>query len=228
MKKLSLTLALITTGFAASLPAQAESLSISGDVGVYSQYMWRGMQQTAGASSVQGSLGTDIGGGLSTNVWFASLAGPSTEFDFTIDYSGELSGFSYSVGAIHYAYLNAAAGNATEAYIGAGFGPIAATYYYAFSGSWKKNAYLDIALSESLGGFDLGADFGIYLPSNTVANPSSYPTTKSGLGHLDLSISKAVTMGDVSFTPSLMISTPQYSGKPKNANQFVAGMSFSY
>jgi len=236
LKKLGLTLAMMmSVGFAAAMPAQASDSAVSGDMGVYSQYMWRGMQQTQG-TSVQGDYGMDVGGGLSANVWFAAPLGNNnavqngnkTEFDFTVDYSGEAGGISYSMGAIAYTYLNAAAGNATEVYAGVGLGAVSATYYYAVQGSWKKDAYLDVAVAQSLGGFDLGADFGIYLPSTSTANPTGFPTTKNGLGHIDLSISKDVTVGDATMTPSLMISTPQYSGKPKNANQVVAGVNFSY
>jgi len=232
LKKLGLTLAMImSAGFAAAIPAQAGDSAVSGDIGVYSQYMWRGVQQDTGASSVQGDLGADIGGGLSANVWFASSTGAAaanlTEFDYTLDYSGEAGGISYSMGAIAYTYLNGASGNTTEVYAGVGFGPVSATYYYAVQGFWKKDAYLDVALSQSLGGFDLGADFGVYLPRKGKASPN-YLTTKNGLGHIDLSISKDVTVGDATMSPSLMISTPQYSGKPKNANQVVAGVNFSY
>jgi len=234
LKKLGLTLAMImSAGFAAAIPAQASDSAVAGDIGIYSQYMWRGMQASAG-TSVQGDYGIDISGGLSANVWFAAplgntvTGGNTTEFDYTLDYSGEAGGVSYSVGAIAYTYLNAAAGNATEVYAGVGVGPVSATYYYAIQGSWKKDAYLDVALSQSLGGFDLGADFGIYLPSTSAANPTAFPTSKNGLGHIDLSISKDVTVGDATMSPSLMISTPQYSGKPKNANQVVAGVNFSY
>ena len=235
LKKLGLTLAMImSVGFAA-IPAQAGDSVVAGDIGIYSQYMWRGMQQTQG-TSVQGDYGLDIGGGLSANVWFAAPLGNNnavqngnkTEFDYTVDYSGEAGGVSYSVGAIAYTYLNAAAGNATEVYAGVGFGSVSATYYYAVAGSWKKDAYLDVAVSQSLAGFDLGADFGVYLPSTSTANPTGFPTTKKGLGHIDLSVSKDVSVGDATMSPSLMVSFPQYSGKPKNANQVVAGVNFAY
>jgi len=213
--------------------ARAEGSAIGGDVGVFSQYMWRGMQQTA-TPSVQGDLGVDLGGGLSGSVWFASLnantaqGGQRTEFDFTLDYSGEAGGLSYSVGAIGYTYLNAASGNAAELYLGVGYGPASLTYYYAVAGSWKKDAYLDLGLSTSLAGFELGADFGFYLPSKSAANPTAFPTTKNGLGHVDLSVSKDVDIAGVTMTPSLLISIPTYTGKPKNANQFGAGLNFGY
>jgi len=212
--------------------AQAEG-GISGDIGIYSQYMWRGVQQTQNAS-VQGDLGADITDGLSANVWFAApggnnaAAGNVTEFDWTIDYSGEVGGLSYSLGYVYYSYLNNAAINTGEVYAGVGYGPVALTYYYATNsstGGWKKDAYVDVALSQSIAGFDLGADLGFYLGKNT----NAYPTTKKGLGHIDLSISKDVALNDgVTMTPSLMISAPAWKGHPKNANQIVAGVNFSY
>ena len=222
------TAALLAMGMMTSV-AQAEDVSVGGDIGVYTQYMWRGMQQTA-SSSVQGDLGVDSGMGLSANVWFASLAGPSTEFDFTVDYSGEVGDVGYSIGAIAYTYLNAAAGNANEVYLGLGYGPVSATYYYAVSGSWKKDAYLDVALGHSVGGFDLGANFGFYLPRSTDAqgNATAFPTTKNELGHVDLGISKDVELSGITFTPSFMVSFPTYTGKPKNATQFVGGLNAAF
>jgi len=226
---------LMTTGLAATT-AQAEDVSVGGDIGVYSQYMWRGMQASPSAS-VQGDLGVDAGNGLSANVWFAApmgnnaAGGNTTEFDFTVDYSGEVSGLSYSLGFIYYSYLNSASANTGEAYIGLGYGPLSVTYYNAVlanAGGWQKDAYVDVALGHSIGGFDVGANFGFYLPSTDIANPTAFPTTKKELGHVDLSLSKDVTIAEVTMTPSLMVSIPTYTGKPKNAHQVVAGVNFAY
>lgn len=201
--------------------------TISGDMGVYSQYMWRGMQQTA-SPSVQGDLNLDSGMGLSANVWFGSLAGPATEFDFTVDYSGEVSGLSYSIGAIAFTYLNSGASNATEVYAGIGYGPVSATYYYAVAGSWKKDAYIDLALGHSLGGFDFGANFGFYLPSSSASNPTAFPTTKNELGHVDVSVSKDIEVVETVMTPSFMVSFPTYSNAPSNNTQFVGGLNVAF
>ncbi|MBN4082482.1 hypothetical protein JYT13_01600 [Mariprofundus ferrooxydans] len=219
---------LMGLGFTAITPAQASDMEVSGDLGVYSQYMWRGIQQAAGASSVQGDLNLDTGTGLSANAWFASLNSNSTEFDFTIDYSGEVSGISYSAGVIAYTFLNQAALNANEVYIGLGYGPISASYYYAVSGSTNKNAYADVVLSHSIGGFDMSADFGFYLPSNTVADPTAFPTTKNELGHIDLAISKDLELEGITFTPSFMVSFPTYTGAPNNSTQFVGGLNAAF
>jgi uncharacterized protein (TIGR02001 family) len=226
-KLINYTSALLLAMGITATSVQAEDVSISGDLGVYSQYMWRGMQQTPSAS-VQGDLNVDSGMGLSANVWFASLAGPSTEFDFTVDYSGEVGDFGYSIGAIAYSYLNSGASNATEVYLGVGYGPVSATYYYTVAGSWKKDAYLDVGLGHSLMGYDLAANFGFYLPSTDVANPTAFPTTKSELGHVDVAISKDIEVGGLTFTPSFMVSFPTYTGKPTNSTQFVGGLNAAF
>lgn len=224
IKKLAAAIA-IATGMMSST-AVAEP-TISGDIGVFSQYMWRGLQQTPSAS-VQGDLGVDSGMGLSANVWFASLASNSTEFDFTVDYSGEFSDISYSIGAIAYTYLNSGASNATEVYVGLGYGPVSATYYYAVDGAWKKDAYVDVALGHSLAGFDLGANFGFYLPTTSVTQPTAFPTTKKELGHVDLSVSKDIEVMDTVMTPSFMVSLPTYTGAPNNSTQFVGGLNVAF
>jgi len=243
MKKtfLSMLMAgLMGLGFGA-VEAQAEDLAISGDIGVFSQYVWRGMAQGNSGASLQGDFGADIADGLSANVWFATPIGSGsnsvTEFDWTVDYSGEIEGFSYSLGYIFYSYLNGASGNTGEVYAGVGYGPVSATYYYATNsnkGGWKKNSYLDVGLSGSAGGFDLGADFGFYFGKAATANHiNEFPTTKKGLGHIDLSVSKEMKISDVAMTPSLMVSIPTWKNattnqRPKNSNLIVAGVNFSY
>ncbi|ATX79813.1 hypothetical protein Ga0123461_1399 [Mariprofundus aestuarium] len=227
---------LMTTGLAATT-AQAEDLPISGDIGIYSQYMWRGMQASSSAS-VQGDLGAETDFGLSANVWFAAPLGNApngnntTEFDFTVDYSTEIAGVGVSVGYIYYLYQNQTSWNTGELYAGLSYGPVSVTYYNAVNsnkGGWKKDAYVDVGLAQSYGGYDFGANFGFYLPSNDLNNPTAFPTTKNELGHVDLSLSKDMELGAaVTMTPSMMVSIPTYTGKPKGASQFVAGVNFAY
>jgi len=243
MKKMYLSMVmagLLGLGFGTT-QAQAEDLSVSGDIGIFSQYVWRGMAQGNSGASVQGDLGADVMDGLSANVWFATPIGSGansvTEFDWTLDYSGEVSGLSYSVGYIWYSYLNGASGNTGEVYAGVGYGPVSATYYYATNsnnGGWKKSSYLDVSLSGAVSGFDLGADFGFYFgKAATATSINEFPTTKKGLGHIDLSISKDVKISDVTMTPSLMVSIPTWKDnttnkRPNNSNLVVAGVNFSY
>ncbi|HXH73243.1 MAG TPA: TorF family putative porin, partial [Mariprofundaceae bacterium] len=52
-------------------PAQADDLSISGDLGAFSQYVWRGVPQNASKAAVQGDVSAALGG-LSGTVWFSN------------------------------------------------------------------------------------------------------------------------------------------------------------
>lgn len=239
LKNYAIALTLGTGLMGASAPTQAAD--VSGDLGIYSQYVWRGMAQGKAGTSVQGDYGTDLGGGLSGNVWFATPidAGQNsqTEFDWTLDYSGEMGDLGYSVGYIYYSYLNGAAANTGEIYAGLGYGPVSATYYYAVNsnnGGWKKGSYLSLGVGTDAAGFDLGATFGFYFgKANTATSVNVYPTTKKGLGHLDLSISKDITLNDITVTPSLTISKPMYKDAttnktPTNSNLAVAGINFAY
>jgi uncharacterized protein (TIGR02001 family) len=117
----------ITTMFmlvlaAGNMQAQAEEISISGDIGVASQYVWRGVVQK-GQPAVQGDLGVSYEG-LSVSAWFSnSYASPDPqtlgkeviEFDFTADYSGSVGDVGYSAGGIYYTYLYDSHSNFVEA-----------------------------------------------------------------------------------------------------------------
>ncbi|MDX8390934.1 MAG: hypothetical protein R8M38_10660 [Mariprofundaceae bacterium] len=224
-KSLGLTLAAMIGMAAFVMPSHAEGISVGGDVGIYSSYVWRGFSGTD-ATSIQGDLAVDGGNGFSANVWFAApLTGdseqPVTEFDYTIDYSGEAGDFSYSVGFIYYAYLNQSDWNTGEVYVSAGYGPVSITYYNAVVGDdngWDGDGYLNLAAGTSVSGFDLGASLGYYMPD----------VGDSELGHIDLSISKDVTIGDATMTPSLTVSIPLYDAAPDDTNQVVAGVNFAF
>jgi len=231
---------LVGMGLTTMAPA-AQAADVSGDLGIYSQYVWRGMAQGDAGTSVQGDYGVELGKALSANMWFASPIGAGansvTEFDWTLDYSGEIDKLSYSVGYIYYSYLNSAVSNTGEVYAGLGYGPVSATYYYAVNsdtGGWKKSSYLSLGVGADAAGFDLGATLGLYLGKADTANAiNEFPTTKKGLGHIDLSISKDMVIKDITITPSLTISMPTWKDavtnkRPSNSNLIVAGINFAY
>ncbi|MDQ7001198.1 MAG: TorF family putative porin [Ghiorsea sp.] len=89
--------------------AQAGSdMSVFADIGAQSQYIWRADPQGGGKASIQGDIGVQHESGLSANIWFgtgvngAAGTGKETEFNFTVDYSGEVDELGYSVGYIAY------------------------------------------------------------------------------------------------------------------------------
>jgi uncharacterized protein (TIGR02001 family) len=88
------------------------SAAVSGNLGVTTDYVWRGTSQSGGNSAISG--GFDYAGeGYYAGVWTSSTSG-AQETNF---YAGtDISGFD--VGVISYEYSNAATGDAVEAYVG--------------------------------------------------------------------------------------------------------------
>lgn len=85
----------------------AQALDLSGNVGLASNYMWRGVTQTDDQAAISGGLdlGTDLGiyvGTWMSNVDFGGDKG--YELDLYGGYAHEWGNFGLDVGAIYYAY----------------------------------------------------------------------------------------------------------------------------
>jgi len=97
------------------LPAISEEIGsenlVEGDIGIYSQYIWRGKQESANAL-MMGELEAELGAGFSTNLEFASSLGNSpeggniTELDLGLSYTLALDELNIKVGYLHNAYIN--------------------------------------------------------------------------------------------------------------------------
>jgi len=234
--------------------AQAEDMAVSGDIGAYSQYVWRGVEQTVNSTAVQGDLGVSMGG-LSAGVWFSNTypagapqyAGKDVvEFDWTIDYSGDIgdTGMGYSVGGIGYTYLYDSASNFPELYAGLSYGPVSLTGYYTISDSQSKaylagDMWIDLGAGTSVAGFDVSGTVSYAIWKNDVTNRpvGAVDTFKDGLSLATLGVSKDVEVAGTTMTPSLTYTYP-LAKKMADGNkyiygvavkpEFIAGVNFSY
>lgn len=95
----------LTLGLAViSSPALAE---VSANFGVTSNYLWRGVTQSADGPSVSGGLDYSHESGFYAGTWLGSVDwgnGNGTEMDLYLGYGGESDGFGYDVGYIYYHY----------------------------------------------------------------------------------------------------------------------------
>ena len=140
---------------------------LTGNVGVVSDYVFRGIDQSASGAAVQGGMdyATDLG--IYTGLWVTnSAAGGGNEADVYVGYGLKLGEFTLDAGAIFYAYTeDTEVGTApntdyVEAYVGAGIGPLSAKVFYAPefgrdtdgtpSGDPDKNELLYITVSATL------------------------------------------------------------------------------
>lgn len=228
---------------AQALDLDGTTVDVSADAAFMSTYVWRGILLTDGPVL---EPGVTIGSmGASLNIWgnmdLDDVNDNEMEFnelDFTLDYSFDVSEFSFSVGAIHYTFPNTDFDPTTEIYV-------AASSSYTL-GAWLA-LYQDIDASEGLYaslGYDYsipvvedyGVDVGGAVSFGTSKNNEFYYGTDSGgLTDLLLTASVPFAIGDyVSIAPSVTVTTiinsdikDVYDAADMDTSNVVAGISVS-
>jgi len=165
-----------------SMQATAAGITTYADIGAQSQYIWRGAAQSVNNDlAIQGDVGVAHESGLSANVWFSTGVdvgtGKETEFDVTVDYSGEAGDLGYSVGYIAYKYTDTAL-EFNEMYGGVSYDIASLTAYYD---SDNKNLYTELGLGTTVvDTFDISIAAGV-----------NSPDVGSSTNHYTLGASKA-------------------------------------
>ena len=178
------------TGVSATAHA-ADDIAMFADIGIQSQYIWRGAAQGTGQASVQGDAGVEHESGVSANIWFATGVGADeTEYDITVDYSGEAGDIGYSVGYIMYKFANDSTLDADEFYLGASMGIASATVYI---GDGYNN--IELGAGQTVADmFDASITAGV-----------TTPDAGSSATYFALGGSKDYDMGSYTLSPSLTI-----------------------
>lgn len=144
---------------------------VTGNVGVTSEYFYRGLLQTAstGTPSVSGGLDYAHDSGFYVGTWAAGTEGfaGGLEWDVFGGFSGEIGSFGYDIGVFFYGYPDAGVNDTIEYHIGGTVGPATLTYNYSddWFGSDLDASYLNLALAFSLSetldlGLSVGYSFG--------------------------------------------------------------------
>lgn len=115
----------------------AMAAKLSGNVGVVSEYMFRGLPQSASGAAVQGGVDYEFDFGLYTGLWVsnASYVG-GNEADLYAGYGMKLGEFNLDGGVIYYVYTeDTEVGTKNldyvEVYVGGSIGPAAVKVFYA-------------------------------------------------------------------------------------------------
>ena len=168
MQKVTLAAALMA-GTMLATPALA--VTIKGNIGATSDYVWRGNTQSDGDASISGGIDVDLGSGFAVGVWTASLGGdqdfdqPQGSADYELDLYGSygfaLGALSMEVGYISYKYPGVAdsADDFEDIYVSAGYGPLSVSYYV--DADVDDNTYISIDAEFGLeDDWTLGLHFG--------------------------------------------------------------------
>jgi uncharacterized protein (TIGR02001 family) len=149
MKPFQYTLAALLA--VSALPSLAQTtaaaaepeFSITGNLGIFSDYRFRGISQTNKKPAIQG--GIDFAhksgfylGNWNSNIDSAGFSGANIEMDFYGGWKTTIDGFGLDVGVLYYYYPGSGQNGAfkvdnTELYIGGSWGPISLKYNYAVS-----------------------------------------------------------------------------------------------
>jgi uncharacterized protein (TIGR02001 family) len=208
MKKLVLAAA-VTAAFVGSV-ARAEDKKpdneVAFNVGVVSDYRYRGISQTRLNPALQGGVdythnptGFYAGTWLSTIQWIKDIPGAGStplEWDIYLGKRGDVTkDITYDVGILQYAYLNNKLGNVagfanantTEIYGQLGYGPAYIKYSHSLTNTFgnansKNSNYIDVGANVDLPVW--GLQLNLHAGHQTIKNSSpsaSYTDWKVGL-----------------------------------------------
>ncbi|PUE38881.1 TorF family putative porin [Limnohabitans sp. Hippo3] len=180
------------SGLAQAQTATPES-SLSFNVGVTSDYRYRGISQSRLQPALQGGVdyadksGFYVGAWGSSIKWIKDAGGDaSAELDLYAGYKGAVGDVSYDLGFLRYEYPSnklAVSANTNEIYGAATFGPATLKYSHAISNLFgfansKNSYYVDLS-----GTFDLGGGFSLvpHVGYQSVKNNGAYSYTDYAL-----------------------------------------------
>lgn len=143
--------------------AQEPSYNVTTNVGVYSQYIYRGIAQTNKKPALQGGVDYANTNGFYAGVWGSNIswisdttpsASASLELDFYGGYKKTFGDFSYDFGALRYQYpgdypVGFVSPNTTELYGQAGWKFFTLKYSHSLTNTFgvansKNSYYLDL------------------------------------------------------------------------------------
>jgi uncharacterized protein (TIGR02001 family) len=189
MKKLLLTAATAAlTAPAAPLLAQDSPHTLTANVGLFSEYIFRGVTQTAGDPAIQGGFDYGHSSGLYVGTWasnvswlkdFGTYSSSSLEWDFYGGFKRNFGStdFYFDVGTIYYYYpgnkvSGAVSADTWELYAGVGWKWLGLKYSYSLDdyfgarptgqktdGTWYLDFFVNYPVGET--GFTLIGHYGI-------------------------------------------------------------------
>ncbi|MEW8596414.1 MAG: TorF family putative porin [Candidatus Thiodiazotropha endolucinida] len=175
---------------------------VSTNIGVTSNYIWRGLTQTGNSTALSGGFDWSGESGLYAGTWL-SEAWDDYELDLYGGYAGEVGDFGYDVGLIYYAYSSDAESDFIELAVSSSWQFLTAGLNYVFSAEDAVEV-IEEDLYYYLGaGFDLPQDFSIGLTVGFVEPDGDGDDDLEDYTHYQIDLTKATgDFGDVTLSVS--------------------------
>lgn len=172
---------------------------LSGNIGATSNYLWRGVTQTADESAISGGIDYSHESGFYAGTWASNVSG-GEELDLYGGFGGEAGGVGYDIGAIYYAYPSADPdGDFTEIYGSVSFGPATVGLAYTVDADTASAANEDDLYYYASAGMDLSDGWSV---GGTIGHYDiDAPNADYTHGQIDVTKS-AGDFGDFTFTLS--------------------------
>lgn len=227
-----------------STSAQAE---ISGNIGLHSQYVLRGIAIENDSAAVQGGLDwTQDEGGLYAGWWFSSLGytydssdasvnnGNGFENDFYAGYVFNINDkFNIDLGLTQYLYINVDDSNLTEFNTTVNYADFYAKMQYLLTDGWWGNAgdtYFTTGYSFSLPkDFGLSFDLGYYYYNDD--DPSKYGVvtdSSSGFRNFNTTLTYPVGKTGAEIYAQYIVAGEDRMGDNDYDDQAVVGITYSF
>ena len=204
MKKTIIKPLILATAVASSpmiATSAAQAASVTGNIGVHSQYILRGITNAPenDDAAVQGGFDVGFDNGLYLGYWGSSLGYGDDQNGFENDvyggYAGSIGDFSYDIGVVQYYYVNIDDFNGTEAYGSVGYGPFSVGFKTLLNDVvWgnQGDTYWTASFSQPLPkGFNFDATAGFYSYEDSGKYIAS-TGEDSAFRHLNLSLSHPI------------------------------------
>ena len=245
--KSKLLLALLATSSAAFAQTAPAAPEVTYNVGVVSQYRYRGLAQTKGQPALQGGVDYANASGYYAGAWASQIQwirdnSPSsaptqfsgnTELDLYGGYKFESSGIAYDVGFLRYQYVGNNLGtsstytnaNTNEIYAAATAGVYTFKWSYSLSNLFgnpnsKNSDYFDLSAN-----YDLGAGITLtpHIGRQIVQGPGA---GSGGLSYTDGSLTVAKDLGNgLSATAAAIVTNAKSTAFNSNATNYATGKS---
>lgn len=200
------SIALSTLAVSTLVASSLASAELSGNIGLTSNYIWRGVTQSDDGPAAQGGIDYSHASGFYAGTWLSNVdfggADDLNEYehDLYLGYAGEAGAFGYDVGMVHYMYPLADDADFTELALSGSYGSFGAGVAYTFNSDVEDGPGAAFAESDLYyfvsAGFELPQDFGLGLLVG------SYAFENDGVGGTELDYTHyqvALSKGDFTF-----------------------------
>ncbi len=156
------TIKIVLTSIFLVISSYASAATISANVALSSDYIWRGITQTSGDMALSGGFDLEAGNGFYFGTWAsnASAGTASLELDVYLGFSGDMAeNMTYNIGYISVIYPGNDAADFEEAYIAFNFYGLNILYS---DGQNDGPSYSEIAYSVDAGPGAFNISYGEY------------------------------------------------------------------